>query len=136
MSDQKTFEYLKKKVAEGGYMSLSGGERKQYSEFKKEAEKGRGEEHVETKGLAKKLEERQEEPTPDEKEDTVTIMKSDLQDMVNEGIENYKKHQPKIETKQGEWKEVVPGQKQFQTATLKLYQKDTKSPHGAIIRVD
>ena len=69
-------------------------------------------------------------------EKEISITPTKLQEMINEGIENYRKHQPKMSEKYGEWKEVEPGKGQNKTATLRLYQKDTQSPFGAIVRAD
>ena len=67
-----TDEEIKAKVKKNGYMSLDGEERKRYQEIKKEPEEGKVE--------AKK------DSVKEKKEEEVTLKKSELQDMINDGI--------------------------------------------------
>lgn len=106
-------EEIVKKVKDKGYVNLSGEERKRYQSIKNESS-----------------------APPKKDKDTITIKKIELQDMINQGIENYRKSTPQKSEKYGEWKEIEPGQEKNKTAKLKMYQENAKSPIGVVVRVD
>jgi len=90
-----------------------------------------------TEGIEVKV----DSPVNDEAENVkgdeeIVVKKSELQVMINEGIENYRQQQPQPKIVEDGWAEVEPGKERHKTATLRLYQKDTKSPYAAIIRAD
>lgn len=139
MNKEARYAELKKKVADKGYMGVEEKERKEYSELKKEIEADGNKVDF---GVTK-VEEKKEEPVKEEKKDVevkkggnIEVTPAALQQMINDGIENYRKNQKSMPEDKGEWKEVDKTKGANQTATLRLYQKDSKSPYGAVIRAD
>ena len=117
-----------------GYKNLDMDRRKEYSELKVKL----GTEPVApapTPTPAKTKEPVSPAQTQDG-DDNISIKRSELQDMINTGIENYRKAQPRQPEMQGDWKEVDASKGTNQTAKLRLYQVDTQSPYGAVIRCD
>lgn len=126
MSDKEKFEKLKKKVAKSGYVSLDGEERKEYSKLKQE--------------LSESSPTPQDESQPKPAEQTITMTPAELEALMQRTINNHEKSKggdkPMPEANYNEWAEVGEEKKPNRTATLRLYQKDTRSPWGVIIRSD
>jgi hypothetical protein len=132
-----TYEELKQKVKENGYMSLKGEERKAYSAFKKEDEAVESVTKASVKAPAPPTKvETATEKKVKPKGKTITITEEELEERMQKAIENSKRQQPRIPTKQNKWEEVEPGKEKHRTARLKLYQKDGESPYGVVTRVD
>ena len=72
------------------------------------------------------------------KEKTITMTPSELQKMMDEAIQRDKeRNKPDLaKPNYNEWSEVGEDERPNRTATLRLWQKDAKSPWGVIIRAD
>lgn len=135
MSEQQQYEDLKKECSDKGYMGMSKENRTKYSELKKRyGEKAKdGNKVIPSRGLAQV---KSTASPADVKSTEEMVPMSKVQDMINASIENYRKIQPSMPEKAGEWKEVERGKGANKTAKLRLYQEDSESPFGVIVRAD
>lgn len=113
---------LKQKISEvGGFMGLTAEEKKEYQALKAEAEQT----PVEPKQTPKNA----------NKEPTITLTKTELQQMIAEGIKEAQANAPAKTYKQqvDEWKKAEPEVTRNRTAKIRMYREDAFQDPGLII---
>jgi len=111
-------DQLKDKMKDGGFFSLSKEEQARYKELK---------------GDTPKEEPKKQAPKKEEKTDTITISKEELERLIDSRLKAEDKAAVPRQSEEGVWQPVTPGSLPSKTCTFRYYRNDSGDRQGIII---